>query len=86
MSFGSDFRKVLAALVGLSICCASGYLGWVVVHTKPLDAKLIYFAGGGIFLGALLIPSIAPRLMAAAKQLVSLLPSIKIGGGSPPSP
>jgi hypothetical protein len=80
MTWQTDAGKILAALVGLAICGVGAYLGWVVAHQSPLQPRLVWASLGTMFVGALVIPSIAPRLMTAAKQLASLLPSIKIGG------
>lgn len=83
MTLQSTTKEIVKTLLGLVIAGAAGYAGWIFLHQKPIDRHLIYFSGGGVFLGALLV---APEVVFdAAKKLVSLLPSIKIGG-SPPSP
>lgn len=84
MTFESTTKEIAKTVLGIAIAGACGYAGWVFLQQRPIDRHLVYFAGGGVFLGALLV---APEVVFdAAKKLVSLLPSVKIGGGSPPSP
>lgn len=82
VTWESTTKEIVKTVLGLVIAAAAGYLGWVVLHNKPIDRPLVYFSGGGVFLGALLV---APEVVYdAAKKLVSLLPSVKIGGGTTP--
>ena len=80
MTLESTTKEIVKSALGLVIAGAAFYVGWVVLHQKPIDRPLVYFSGGGVFLGALLV---APEVVFdAAKKLVSLLPQIKIGGTS----
>lgn len=85
MTFESTARQVATTILGLVIAGGSGFFLWIAMHQKPtIDVHLVYPLMGGVFFGAILI---APRVMIdAAKQLLALLPSVKIGGGSPPTP
>lgn len=78
MSWTDNARVVLRAILALIIAAASLYLGYFVVHEHPMDYKLVWTAGGGLLLAGLVAD--ADPLLDAAKKLLSLLPSIKIGG------
>lgn len=83
MSFTDDARKVLTLLFGLAVTASGGFFLWRVMQSVPLDRHLVYVAVAWIAVGCLII---APKVLyEALKQLLSLFPSIKIGG-SPPAP
>lgn len=84
MTFQSDAQKILVLLFGIANAAAGGMFLWRLMQISPLDRHLVYLAVGWIALGSLMI---APStLVSAAKQLFALLPSIRIGNGSPPAP
>lgn len=84
MTFESSSREIAKTVLGLLIAVGAGYVGWVALHQKPIDLHLIYFSGGGVFFGALLVAT--EVVFETAKKMLSLFPSVKIGGGSPPTP
>ncbi len=78
MSFSGDARKVLVLLFGLANAGAGGFFLYRTMNVSPVDRHLVYVFVGWIALGALMV---APStLIAAAKQLFSFLPQVKIGG------
>lgn len=83
MTIESVTKFVLRALIGFAFAAAGFYVGWVALHQKPIDLHLIYFAGGSVLLGGLIIDT--DPIFTALKQLLSLLPQVKFGG-TPPAP
>jgi hypothetical protein len=84
VSFSQDAKKVLTLLFGLVVTASGGFFLWRVMQVTPIDRHLVYVGAGWIAVGCLIV---APKvLFNALKQLVSLLPSIRIGGnGAPPA-
>lgn len=78
MSWTSNAKLVLRAIIGLVIAGAALYLGYAALHEHPINVKLIEIAAGGLVLSGFVID--ADPLYDAAKKLLSLLPQIKIGG------
>lgn len=76
-------KTLVNVLIGLSIAAASFYTGWVGLRESPANLRLVEIAAAGILLGGFLIDK--DPIFDALKQLLSLLPEIKIGGG-PPTP
>lgn len=74
-------KVALRAIIGLAIAVAAFYTGWVALHERPIDLHLVYFAGAGVLLAGLIIDS--DPIFGALKKLLSLLPQIRIGGGTP---
>lgn len=70
-------KLILRAVIGLAFAAASFYTGWIALQQKPIDLHLIYFAGGGVLLAGLIIDT--DPIFAALKNLISLIPSIKVG-------
>lgn len=83
MTFESTSKEIAKTVMGFLIAVPSGYVGWIALQEKPINVHLIYFAGGGVFFGALLVAT--EVVFETAKKLLSLLPSVKFGG-SPPAP
>lgn len=83
MSFSDEAKKAAQTIGGLLISASGGFFLWL--YLKPpshtVSPSVIYVFAGWIAVGA----SIAwPSVIGGAfKQLAALLPSIKIGGGSP---
>lgn len=84
MSWTENARTVLRGIVGLTFAGAGFYVGYFALHEKPIDIHLMYIACAGVLLGGAIID--LDPIYEAAKRLLSLLPSVKFGGGSPPSP
>lgn len=81
MSFSSEARKIAVLVFGLALTGSGGFFLWTVMQAQPVDRHLVYLGAGWIAVGCLVV---APRaLFDAMKKLASLLPSIKIGGGTP---
>lgn len=76
-------KAALRAVVGLAIAVAAFYTGWVALHEHPIDLHLVYFAGAGVLLAGVIID--ADPILSALKQLLALLPQVRIGNG-PPAP
>lgn len=79
MTFESTAKQIATTILGIVIAGGSGFFLWIAMHEQPtINVHLVYPLMGGVFLGAVLI---APKVMIdAAKQLLALLPSVKIGG------
>lgn len=84
MSWTANARIAMRGIIGLAFAGAGFYIGFVALHQKPIDLHLVYVAAAGVLLGGAIID--LDPIYDAAKKLLSLLPSVKFGGGSPPSP
>lgn len=75
----TDNAKVGARIIlALVIAGASVYTGYFALHEHPINLRLVEIAGGGLLLAGFV--GDADPLYDAAKKLLSLLPSVKIGG------
>lgn len=85
MTFKSDAAKIAVAVLGLAIAAAGGFFLWRYMQPpQVIDRHVIYAFSLWIAVGCTLI---APKqILAALKQLIALLPSIKIGGNGTPTP
>lgn len=85
MSFSDDAKKIAVALFGVLIAGAGGFFLWRYMQPPTvIDRHIVYAFSAWIAVGCILI---APKqIIGAFKQLVALLPPIKIGGDTPPAP
>lgn len=81
MSFTDNAKLVLRGIIGLAFAGAGLYLGYFAVHAKLMDYKIIGIAVG-LLVGGGAVMDLDP-IYDTAKKLLSLLPSVKIGGGTP---
>lgn len=77
MSWTDNARIVLRSAMALVIAGAAVYVGYFALHEHPINLRLVEIAAGGLVLAGFV--GDADPLFDAAKKLVSLLPSIKIG-------
>lgn len=79
MSLSDDAKKIAVALLGVAIAGAGGFFLWRYMQPPTvIDRHVVYAFSAWIAVGCVLI---APGpIMSALKQLIALLPSIKIGG------
>lgn len=77
MSFTDNAKVVARFVMALIIAGASVYTGYFALHEHPINLRLVEIAAGGLVLAGFV--GDADPLYDAAKKLLSLLPSIKIG-------
>lgn len=78
MSWTDNAKVVLRIVLALLIAGAASYVGYFALHEHPINLRLVEITGGGLLLAGFV--GDADPLYDAAKKLLSLLPSIKIGG------
>jgi hypothetical protein len=77
MSWREDFKKILAALLGLALCLSGGFFLYLEMSGTDRHPEHVYVFAAMMAVGCLIV---APSTIGAAlKQLASILPSIKIG-------
>lgn len=83
MTFESTGKQIAVAILGVVIAGAGGFFLWRYMQPPTvIDRHIVYAFSAWIAVGCVLI---APSpIMSALKQLVALLPSVRIGG--PPAP
>ena len=84
MSFSDNAKVAARVIIGLVIAGAALYLGYAALHEHPINLRLVEIAAGGLILAGLV--GDADPIYDAAKKLLSLLPSIKVGGNGTPPP
>jgi hypothetical protein len=84
VSFSADARKILVGLFGALNAGAGGFFLWEYLRppAHTINPPVVYAFAGWIAVGMTMV---APSLiLGTLKSLLSLLPSVKIGGGSTP--
>lgn len=84
MNLAATGKLILRGVLGLAIAGAAFYTGWIALHEKPVNMQLVKIAAGGILLGGAIIDG--DPIIAAVKRLLSVLPTIRIGGAGNGSP
>lgn len=79
MTVKSDAAKIAVALFGLLIAAAGAFFLWRYMQPPTvIDRHVVYAFSAWIAVGCVLI---APKqILGAFKQIIALLPTIKIGG------